>query len=675
MSAPLTPEDLARFRWVDHVRLGPGRDRVAYQVGWVDLEARRNRGQVVVADLEGRPLQELEAASARDHSPEWSPNGDRVAFLGRKGARDQLFVAELASGRSRCLTELPDGVLAARWSPDGEWIAVLARTLSDPQAVVEDPRPVEDEEQARRPPVARVVRRLDHKRDGSGFVDGRHAHLFLVPASGGEPRQLTAGAWSVEGFDWAPDGRRMVVAGDAEPDADLRRTRRLYLVEVSPGGAGPGLREVCGGLMLSSPVWSPRGDLIAFVAPLDEDGGRHERIWVVPAAGGAPRCLTAELDRAAGGSPPFTDMRAGHGSRLLWSEGGDRVVFLATGPGTAEVCSVDLDGRWRVELPAPRRVVYDFDLRGELIAACVADPASPGEVVLARDGTERRLTDANPWLRGRYLALPERHLFTARDGLQIEGWLLRPPGFDPGRRYPLVMQIHGGPHGQYGWTFFHEFQVLAGMGFLVFYVNPRGSDGYGEAFKRAVVRDWGGADYEDLMTALDQLIERTGFVDTSRLGVTGGSYGGFMTNWIVGHTDRFAAAVAMRSLSNLVSDYGQDDIVLWNAVEMGPPPWPDADELWRRSPLRYAREIRTPLLLLHGEQDLRCPISQAEELFAALRLLGREVELVRFPGESHELSRSGRPDRRVERLRRLMGWFQRHLGPVGAPAGEAVAAG
>jgi len=674
--APLTPEDLARFRWVDHVRLSPGGDRVAYQVGWADVEARRNRGRVVVADLEGGSPWEVEAGSARDHSPEWSPDGGRIAFLARRGARDQLFVAELAGGRSRRLTDFPDGVLAARWAPDGDHLAVLARTLTDPEAVVEDPRPVGEEEQVRRPPVARVVRRLDDKHDGVGFVDGRHAHLFVVPASGGEPRQLTTGAWSVEGFDWAPDGRTIVVAGDAEPDADLRRTRRLYLVEAWPGrGAGGGLREVCGGLMLSSPVWSPRGDLIAFVAPLDEGGGRHERVWVVPAAGGEPRCLTADLDRAAGGAPPYTDMRAGHGSRLVWSVTGDRIWFLATGPGVAELCSVDLEGRWRVELPARRRVIYDFDLRGKLVGACVADPNAPGEVVLAHDGQERQLTDANPWLRERYVAQPERHLFTARDGLQIEGWLLRPPGFDPGRRYPLVMEIHGGPHGQYGWTFFHEFQILAGMGFLVFYVNPRGSDGYGERFKRAVVRDWGGADYEDLMTALDQLIERTGCVDESRLGVAGGSYGGFMTNWIVGHTDRFAAAVAMRSLSNLVSDYGQDDIVLWNTVEMGPPPWPDADELWRRSPLRYAREIRTPLLLLHGEQDLRCPISQAEELFAALRLLGREVELVRFPGESHDLSRSGRPDRRVERLRRVVDWFERHLGPVGAVTGEAVTTG
>jgi dipeptidyl aminopeptidase/acylaminoacyl peptidase len=235
------------------------------------------------------------------------------------------------------------------------------------------------------------------------------------------------------------------------------------------------------------------------------------------------------------------------------------------------------------------------------------------------------------------------------------------------------MEIHGGPHGQYGWAFFHEFQVLAGQGFLVFVTNPRGSDGYGEPFRMACVRDWGGKDYGDLMGALDQLIARSGFVDESRMGVGGGSYGGFMTNWIVGHTDRFAAAVTMRSISNLVSEFAQHDIVLWGEVEMGPRPWPDLDELWRRSPIRYVRDITTPLLILHGEMDLRCAVSQGEELFGAMRLLGKEVEFVRFPGESHDLSRGGRPDRRIERLRRIASWFGQHL-LSGASAGRTEAA-
>jgi len=265
---------------------------------------------------------------------------------------------------------------------------------------------------------------------------------------------------------------------------------------------------------------------------------------------------------------------------------------------------------------------------------------------MTREG-ERRLTTSNHFIAGRSLAMPERWEFTAADGWKLEGWLLKPEGFDPGRRWPLVMEIHGGPHGEYSWSFFHEFQVLAGLGYLVFYVNPRGSCGYGEAFQRACVMDWGGKDYEDLMTSLDQLIERTGYVDTDRMGIGGGSFGGFMTNWIVGHTDRFKAAVSMRSIADFVSDYRACDIALWNDQEMGVLDWSDPRSLWERSPIRYVESIRTPLLLTHGEMDLRCPIHQAEELFGALRVLRREVELVRFPEETHDLSRSGRPDRRV----------------------------
>jgi acylaminoacyl-peptidase len=368
-------------------------------------------------------------------------------------------------------------------------------------------------------------------------------------------------------------------------------------------------------------------------------------------------------------------MHGAHTPRLQWSQAGDEIFFLASGPGMAEVCSVDLAGRVTVTMPGERRTIIDFDARAGTVAACVSDATTPSEVVVLRGGEERRLTDGNAWLRRRFVAMPERHVFSAPDGLELEGWLLKPPGFDPGRKYPLVLQVHGGPHGQYGWTFFHEFQMLAGMGFLVFYLNPRGSDGCGEEFKRACVQDWGGRDYEDLMTALDQLIERTGCVEEARMGVAGGSYGGFMTNWIVGHTDRFAAAVSMRSISNLVSEYAQHDIVLWGEVELGTRPWPDPDQLWARSPIRYVQDISTPLLLLHSEMDLRCAISQAEELFGALRLLGKEVELVRFPGESHDLSRSGRPDRRVERLRRIGGWFARHLlGQVAAGRDAAAVA-
>ncbi len=656
MPAPIVADDLYRFRWIDHVRLSRDGERVAYQLSWADGEARQNRSRIVVRRLlEPEPV-DATAGPRRDHSPEWSPDGRRVAFVSRRGPVDQVFVLDMASpGEARQVTWLAEGASGPLWSPDGSNIAFIGTVLSDPEAVVDDPRPPESKDQLRRAPVARIARRLDYKHDGQGFVDGRYHHLFVVPATGGDVTQLTSGAWDVSGFDWSPDGKQLVVAGNAEPNADLQRALNLYVVDL----AGKRSR-LAGGFYLASPAWSPRGDLIAFISPNGLEAGLLERLWIVPSGGGDQRCLTIGLDQSVGDSI-ITDMRAGHGTRLVWSAEGDRLYFQSSGPGVASVYSCDLEGNVRPEVGGQRRI-YDFDIASGVVAFCASDTTSPGELHMFTQGAEARITDLNPWLHERYVAQPERQSFTSPDGWVVEGWLLRPDHFDPGRRYPLVMEVHGGPHGQYGWAFFHELQILAGMGYMVLYVNPRGSDGYGEFFRRQVVRDWGGKDYVDLMSALDQAIESTGTVDVSRMGIGGGSYGGYMTNWVIGQTNRFSAAVAMRSISNLVSEYAQHDIVLWGALELGSPPWPDQDELWKRSPIRYVQNIQTPLLLTCGEMDLRTAISQSEELFGAMRFLGKTVEMVRFPEESHDLSRNGRPDRRVERLQRVAGWYERFLG-------------
>src|SRR6266550_323788 len=614
MPAPITPEDLYRFRWIDHVRLSPDGERVSYQVGWADAGARQSRSRIVVRRLLDPEPVEPTAGVLRDHSPEWSPDGRSLAFVSRVGAADQLFVLDVTTGgAAQQLSSVPDGVGMPRWSPDGKRIAFLGSVLADPDAVVDDPRPPESRDQLRR----------------------------------------------------APDSSRLVVAGNAEPGSDLQRELHLYLVDLETN-----LVRLGGGFYLSSPIWSPKGDMIAFIAPNGLDVGLLERMWVVPIAGGGPRCLTADFDQAVNDSV-INDMRAGHATRITWSAKGDRIYFPASGSGVTSIHSVDLDGNLREEAGGRRRI-YDFDVANGVLVFCASDPTNPGELYMLTQGAEARVTDLNPWLHERYVALPEQEYLTAPDGWKLEGWVLKPPGFDPSRLYPTVMEIHGGPHAQYGWSFFHELQILAGMGFVVFYMNPRGSDGYGERFRRDVVRDWAGKDYLDLMSSLDQVIERTGYIDTNRLGVGGGSYGGYMTNWIIGQTNRFSAAVSMRSISNLVSEYPQHDIVLWGVLQLGPPPWPNLDELWRRSPIRYVQNIKTPLLLTAGEMDLRCAISQSEELFGAMRLLGKTVELVRFPEESHDLSRNGRPDRRVERLRRIGGWFERFLGTssVDRPAPE-----
>jgi dipeptidyl aminopeptidase/acylaminoacyl peptidase len=282
---------------------------------------------------------------------------------------------------------------------------------------------------------------------------------------------------------------------------------------------------------------------------------------------------------------------------------------------------------------------------------------------------ERRLTEANRGLLDQVaLSRPERFAYRGADDWTIEGWVFPPAGLEPGRRYPAILTIHGGPHGAYGEAFFHEFQMLASLGYAVILTNPRGSQGYGQAFTSATKHDWGGEDYADIMAGLDAALARFPYMDPDRLGVEGGSYGGYMTNWVIGHTGRFKAAVTMRSISNCLSQWGMSDLAYFKGYwEFPGEPWDSPLFYWERSPLAYVKNITTPLLILHSENDLRCPIGEGEQLFAALKKLGREVVFARFPNESHDLSRNGQPQHRIERLRLISDWFTTHI-PVTADA-------
>lgn len=656
--AAVTPDDIYRFRWVDHVRLSGAGDRLAYVVRQADRDDVDYRSSVYVRGVAAGAQVSRVTAGPADGHPEWAPDGRRLAYIGRvQGAGQarvgQVFILDSEEGSAVRLTQNPEGVSSFKWSPNGRLLAFVGTVVGHPEGIVDDKRTAEGG--GRRTPVVRVTDGLDYKGDGQGYFDGRRRHLFVVDTDGGEARQLTSGRWSVEGFDWSPDSNRLAVAGNADPDADLSYTNHLYVIPAHGGEP----HAIASNRQFSAPAWSPNGDLIAFVGPNETAAGLYDRLWVVGAEGGEPRCLTAGADICVG-DHVISDMRSGHGMHVRWDASGHRVYFQVALEGRTEIYSVGLDADVRAEVGGHRQV-YDWDLSAGVLAYCAADVTGPGEVHVLDASGDRRLTNLNSWLEARSVSIPEQMEFTAADGWKIEGWLIKPPGFDPTRKWPLVMEVHGGPHGEYGNVLFHEFQVLAGKGFLVFYVNPRGSCGYGEDFMKAVVRDWGGKDYLDLMTALDQLIQRTGFVDTARMGIGGGSYGGFMTNWAVGHTDRFKAAVAMRSISNFVSFFASGDIGLWGDLEFGPIDWNDPQKQWDMSPIKYVNQINTPLLLTHGEMDLRCPIHQAEELFGALRMQRKTVELARFPEESHDLSRGGRPDRRVERLNRIEGWFSHFL--------------
>jgi acylaminoacyl-peptidase len=387
-------------------------------------------------------------------------------------------------------------------------------------------------------------------------------------------------------------------------------------------------------------------------------------VWRFPSGGGTGIDLLGDWDRTTG-SRVMSDIR-GEAAALppVWTRDG-RILFIGSDQGSANLYSCRAEGGdVRAEtLGAHQLVTAAVDREARCFAGVIATATSPGEVVTGQPGDGvRAITSLNSELLGaRYLAEPEHVQFTGADGWVIEGWLLKPRGFDPAKRWPLVLEIHGGPHGAYGHSFFHEFQVLAGRGYAVLYTNPRGSHAYGDTFLRACVGDWGGKDHQDLMAGVDHALG-LGWVDPDRLYVTGGSYGGFMTNWIVGHTGRFKAAVTQRSISNNVSAFGTSDIGwhFWR-YEMGDAtPWHDEHRLIERSPLSYVEHVTTPLLILHAEKDLRCPIEQAEQFFVALKVLGKEAVFVRFQDDTHELTRGGKPKNRIDHARRIVDWFDAH---------------
>jgi dipeptidyl aminopeptidase/acylaminoacyl peptidase len=426
-----------------------------------------------------------------------------------------------------------------------------------------------------------------------------------------------------------------------------------------PPAARPGASPIPS-VRQCTPPFSPDGRSLAYLGRRHRNEfGRNARVFTVPVEGGAPRSLTDALDRSCA---PL-DLAP------IWSADGAWLTFAAEDAGALSVYRVRATGGGA----APERVIGgERAVTGVSAAAdgtlafAVTDPVMPAEIATcaADGGGERRLTDVNAaWRAEVILTRPERFRFE-RAGLGVDGWIMKPADFRADGRYPGLLNIHGGPHAQYGWSFFDEFQVQAGAGYAVVYMNPRGSQGYGETFTRAVVGDWGGGDFTDVMAGLDEALRRAPWIDPERLGVLGGSYGGFLTSWTVGHTDRFRAACSERAVNYHPSMFGTSDIGhLFNEIEIGGLPWEMPDHYAERSPLTHAKNIHTPLLIIHSEEDLRCPIEQGEQLFVALKKQRKDAVFVRFPDENHELSRSGKPRHRLERFRIILDWFTGRLAP------------
>jgi dipeptidyl aminopeptidase/acylaminoacyl peptidase len=650
----MKPEDVYALTSVVDPRLSPDGRRVAYVVSRTDEEANTYRTAIWVAALDGsEEPRQFTSGERNDGSPRWSPDGRWLAFVSNrdgdeKKAKGQLYVLPADGGEPRKLTDGKESVESIAWSPDSSRIA-FARRVPDEAYAEEDDR--------KRAP--RRFTRVFFKLDSVGWIGDRRRHVFVVGLDGRDERQLTDGDCENDTPAWSPDGKRIVFWSMRDDRWDVEFVEALYELELDSEGAEP-KRLSQPDESASNASFSPDGSRIAYIyAPEDGTYPHHSQIAVMNADGSDRRVLTASLDRQCA---PFPLAR-----EPVWD--GDRVAFAVEDGGNVHLYTVAADGSREPELlVGGEQFTGLFDLVDGVLVYTASTYDRPHEL-FAGDG--KRITSVcDDFVAGRELAPVERFTAKSADGTEVDAWLVRPPDFDETKRYPVLLTIHGGPFSQYGTGFFDEVQVYAGAGYCVLFSNPRGGSGYSEEWGRAIRGTgngdgpgWGTVDFEDVMGVVDTALAKYPFLDADRLGVLGGSYGGYLTSWTVGHTKRFKAALSERSVNNLVSAFGSSDLFWVFERQFGGPMWEDVDAWLRMSPATYARDIETPLLIVHSETDLRCNIEQGEHLFILLRLLGKEVEMLRFPAESHELSRSGSPIHRVQRFEAILDWFGRYLDP------------
>lgn len=710
---PIRPEDIYEIRVPTDCRLSPGGDRLAMTVTQANREQLKNTSHLWVAEVGGGRevcCSQFTQAKHSDRMPRWAPDGKTIAFLSTRSERTELWTIPADGGEGRRLTKLEGAISEFAWSPDGRRL-VVAFTPRDAEAMHREERKKKGEP-GTEAPMVRAVQRLSYKFDGSGFLPQARTHLSMIDSATGKVRPLTEGdEFSESEPCFSPDGKWVYFTSNRTADPDRHADREDIWRIPTRGGAIEKIRTFDG--PAGEPSVSPNGQWVAFLGKKDADEPwnlRHTKLWVVPAAGGRPICLTERLDRACRNTTISDTAGTGGGSPAIWSPDSRQVYFLVSNEGNGEIWRVGLRDRKPEPVLQARGQVLSFaiDFDRGVIHTAWNDLENPGEIrsfplPSTRRGGAGALSAAVPrkgipstgvpavgvpsaglpatgrvrsafnteWLAQRELALPEEVWFTGKGNHDLQGWILNPRRLNRARKGPAVLYIHGGPATQYGHAFFHEFQVLAARGYTVFYANPRGGTGYSEKHLNAIIGKWGTIDYDDVMAFTDVALRRARHVDRRRVAVAGGSYGGYMTNWIIGHTNRFACAITSRSISNFMSFVGTSDGgYLWPKEFGTKGPWEAPERYLRMSPLYYLKNMRTPTLIEHQEEDHRCPIEQAEQLWTALKWKGVPVEFLRYPGEPHGMSRNGRPDRRIDRLERIHAWLERWTKPRRGGVGQ-----
>jgi dipeptidyl aminopeptidase/acylaminoacyl peptidase len=649
----LVAEDLVHFRWLEELALSPQGDRVAYTVRTVDVPGNGYTVRAYLRDLASGDVVALTPPEGQAAHLTWSRDGSFLAHTHRLGGAVTLRLHGHDQHRTIPLGD--EGMSGLAFSADGTRLAGTRWTVR------RDPR-----DGGPRPgipaPTIKVMRRLRYKLDGIGWVHDHYSQIVVLDLRTGDVGAVTDSECDYSEPAWSEEGHRLAFVGMAREQDVALGQGQLFVVDLAAPGEGPRrlLPDWVGACR--SPQWGDGDRQIAF-AGHEHPAPTNRRVFLHPyvadVAAGTARPLVPDLDQEVG-NYAASDSRKGLANvTVKWAPGDPWIHFLLTERGASNLHRVRLDGAHE-RIVAGESVTFEYSpAAGDVVAFGQADPSSPGELFVWRGGEVERLTDLNPWLRDRDLATPEEYWYDGLEGAKVHGWLMKPVGLDESKRHPAIVYVHCS---MFSWDFSHEFQCLVGAGHVLTYFNQRGTTaGYGQAWTRASEGDQGGKDYEETMIGVERFAALP-YVDGDRLGITGGSCGGFMTNWVIGHTNRFKAAVTQRSVVNQISFFGTSDIGPEGTErETGTNAWRDMASAWKQSPLAYADRVVTPLLIVHSDEDFRCALEQAEQLFAALRWMGKEVEMVVFEGEGHGLSRGGRPGNRIERLRRIGGWFERHL--------------
>ncbi len=672
---PITAEDLLRITFVGDPQVSPDGSRVLFTRKTIN-DRNKYITHLFTVDMEGALKQWTGGDGGAGHG-RWSPDGTQIAFVsGREGKQPQLFLISTDGGEASKLTSLTEGSVGDfKWSPDGTKIAFTYRPALP--SSTEAAKKEREEKGLSEPPIE--IDNIWYRLDGDGYFAGQRYSIYLVDTRSGETTSLYSGA--VDGnysFDWSPNSQELVVAHTASkrPNVDPPNIQ-LYRVDLT------GQAIQISGLPKGekgSVKWSPNGKLIAFCGDVDEAdpwGTRNTKVYVVSADGGEARQLTIDHKFDVAVATLSDSKEASYDAVLEWYPNSEALLVNVGIHGEAQVGRVLLSGEHELLTEGQHAItVGNLSADGSVIAATYGHATRLAEVavVLPELATGKYaakvLTNLNEAFHDEIkLSEPEEFWLDStpcKDGSEskLHGWVIKPIGYLEPKRYPAVLEIHGGPHTQYGWAFFHEFQLLAAQGYVVVYTNPRGSKGYGEQYCAEIKGDWGNKDWEDIQT-VTRWMQHQPFIHPGQMGVMGGSYGGYMTNWVIGHTHDFAAAISDRCVSNMVSMAGNSDFPFNKDGYFKGVAWSTHDkikDLWEQSPIAFFDNVKTPTLVIHSVGDLRCNIEQSEQVFTALQQEGVESRFVRYPvSTSHGMSRNGPPDLRLHRLAEIVKWLDKFL--------------